>query len=46
MDCRERACSVINIGIVDHHAVIRAGLREFLAGYVDMRIMGEASSGR
>lgn len=37
---------MIHIGIVDDHAVVRAGLREFLAGYDDMRVVGEAANGR
>lgn len=37
---------MINIGIVDDHAVIRAGLREFLTGYDDLHVVGEAANGR
>jgi two-component system invasion response regulator UvrY len=37
---------MINIGIVDDHPVLRAGLKEFLAGYADMRIVSEAANGR
>jgi two-component system invasion response regulator UvrY len=37
---------MINIGIVDDHAVIRAGLREFLAGFEDLSVMGEAANAR
>jgi two-component system invasion response regulator UvrY len=37
---------MINIGIVDDHAVVRAGLREFLNGYEDLCVVGEAASGR
>ncbi len=37
---------MIKIGIVDDHAVIRAGLREMLAGYRDLRVVGEAANGR
>jgi two-component system invasion response regulator UvrY len=37
---------MIHIAIVDDHAVIRAGLGEFLAGYEDIRVVGEAANGR
>ncbi|HZF82267.1 MAG TPA: response regulator transcription factor [Burkholderiaceae bacterium] len=37
---------MIKIGIVDDHAVVRAGLRDFFATHVDLRVAGEASSGR
>jgi two-component system, NarL family, invasion response regulator UvrY len=36
---------VIRVGIVDDHAVVRAGLRQFLAEQVDLRVTGEASNG-
>ncbi len=36
---------MIEIGIVDDHALVRAGLRQFLTDQVDLRIAGEASSG-
>lgn len=36
---------MIHIGIVDDHAVIRAGLREFLGGHSDMCVSGEATNG-
>jgi two-component system invasion response regulator UvrY len=35
---------MIGIGIVDDHAVIRAGLRNALSGYEDMRVVGEATN--
>ena len=38
--------SIIKIGIVDDHAIVRAGLKQFLSEMVDMRVVGEASSGR
>lgn len=37
---------MINVGIVDDHAIVRAGLREFLSGQVDLRVAGEAKDGR
>lgn len=38
--------SIIKVGIVDDHAILRSGLRQFLEEQVDMRVAGEASSGR
>lgn len=37
---------MIHVGIVDDHAVVRAGLRELLSGCTDMRLVGEAANGR
>ena len=37
---------MIKIGIVDDHAIVRAGLRQFLSEHVDLRVVGEASNGR
>jgi len=37
---------VIKIGLVDDHAIIRSGLRQYLSEYVDFRVVGEASNGR
>ncbi|GAB3758265.1 response regulator transcription factor [Ramlibacter monticola] len=37
---------MINIGIVDDHAIVRAGLKDYLSQHVDLRVVGEASSGR
>ncbi|MDQ7990208.1 MAG: response regulator transcription factor [Candidatus Dactylopiibacterium sp.] len=37
---------MIRIAIVDDHAVVRAGLRQFLAEQFDFRVTGEASNGR
>lgn len=37
---------MIKIGIVDDHAVVRAGLRDFFSSEVDLRVVAEASSGR
>ena len=38
--------SMINIGIVDDHTIVRTGLRQFLSEHVDLRVVGEASNGR
>ena len=37
---------MIRIGIVDDHAVVRAGLRQLLSDEVDFRVTAEAASGR
>ncbi len=37
---------MINIGIVDDHAIVRSGLRQFLSEHVDLRVVGEAANGR
>jgi two-component system invasion response regulator UvrY len=37
---------MIHVGIVDDHAVVRAGLREVLSGCDDMQVVGEAANGR
>lgn len=37
---------MIRIGIVDDHAIVRQGLRHYLAEHVDLRVTGEASNGR
>ncbi len=36
---------MIRVGIVDDHAIVRSGLRHFLAEQVDLRVVGEAASG-
>jgi len=36
---------VIRILIADDHAIVRAGLRQFLAGEIDLEVAGEASTG-
>lgn len=36
---------MIRVGIVDDHAVVRAGLKQFLGEQVDLRITGEAADG-
>jgi two-component system invasion response regulator UvrY len=37
---------MIKIGIVDDHAIVRAGLREFFSQQVGLRVVGEACNGR
>jgi len=37
---------MIRIGIVDDHAIVRQGLRHYLAEHVDLRVTGEAKNGR
>lgn len=37
---------MINIGIVDDHPIVRNGLKEYFAEQVDLRVVGEAASGR
>ena len=38
--------SIVKVAIVDDHAIVRAGLKQFLSEMVDRRVVGEASSGR
>lgn len=37
---------MIDVGIVDDHAILRLGVRNALAQHVDMRVVGEASCAR
>ena len=37
---------MIRVAIVDDHAIVRAGLRQFLSEHVDLRVTGEAGNGR
>jgi two-component system, NarL family, invasion response regulator UvrY len=37
---------MIQVGIVDDHAIVRTGLRQFLAEHVDLRVTGEGATGR
>ena len=37
---------MIRIAIVDDHAIVRAGLRQFLAEHADLAVVAEASNGR
>ena len=36
---------IIRVGIVDDHAIVRTGLRQFLSEQVDLRVTGEAANG-
>lgn len=36
---------MIRIGIVDDHAIVRAGLKQHLTAHVDLQVAGEASNG-
>ncbi len=38
--------TMIRIAIVDDHAMVRAGLRQFFADQVDFRVVAEAANGR
>ncbi|MDN3920654.1 response regulator [Roseateles violae] len=37
---------MIRVAIVDDHAIVRAGLRQYLSEQVDLRVTGEAGNGR
>ena len=37
---------MINIAIIDDHAIVRSGLRQYLSEQVDLRVVAEGSSGR
>ena len=37
---------MIRIAIIDDHAIVRSGLRDFFSQHVDLRVVGEAASGR
>ncbi|MEO8655040.1 MAG: response regulator transcription factor [Ramlibacter sp.] len=37
---------MINVGIVDDHAIVRNGLKQFISEEVDLRVVGEAANGR
>ena len=37
---------MIRIAIVDDHAIVRTGLRQFFSEQVDLRVTGEAANGR
>ncbi|GAA6140582.1 response regulator transcription factor [Hydrogenophaga sp. 5NK40-0174] len=37
---------MIRIGIVDDHAIVRTGLKQFLSDQVDLRVTGEAGNGK
>jgi len=36
---------MIRVGIADDHAVVRTGLKQYLADHVDLRVTGEAANG-
>ena len=36
---------MIRVGIVDDHAIVRTGLRQYLSEQVDLRVAGEAANG-
>ena len=38
--------TLIKVAIVDDHAIVRSGLRQFLSEHVDVRVTGEASNGK
>jgi DNA-binding NarL/FixJ family response regulator len=46
MDHDSQARSMIRIAIVDDHAMVRAGLRQFFADQADFVVVGEAANGR
>jgi two-component system invasion response regulator UvrY len=37
---------MVNIGIVDDHAIVRTGLKQFFSEQIDLRVVGEAANGR
>jgi len=37
---------MIRVAIVDDHAIVRSGLRQYLSEHVDLRVTGEASNGK
>lgn len=37
---------MIRVAIIDDHAIVRAGLRQYFAEQVDLQVVGEASNGR
>ena len=37
---------MIRVAIVDDHAIVRAGLRQFLSEQVDLTVVAEAANGR
>jgi two-component system invasion response regulator UvrY len=37
---------LINIALVDDHAIVRSGLQQLFSTHVDLRVVGEASNGR
>src|SRR5262245_44302546 len=43
---RKMTDSIIKVAIVDDHSIVRSGLTQFLSEMVDLRVVGEAASGR
>ena len=39
-------CPMIRIAIVDDHAMVRAGLRQFFSDQIDFQVVAEAATGR
>ncbi len=37
---------MINVAIIDDHAIVRAGLKQFLSEQIDIRVVAEGTSGR
>ena len=37
---------MIRIAIIDDHAIVRAGLRQYFADPVDLQVVAEAANGR
>src|SRR5262245_46368436 len=37
--------TMIRVGIVDDHAIVRSGLKQFISDQVDLRVTGEAADG-
>jgi two-component system invasion response regulator UvrY len=37
---------MIRIGLVDDHTIVRAGLKQYLSEHVDLRVTGEAATGK
>jgi two-component system invasion response regulator UvrY len=46
MQRREAQTMMIRIAIVDDHAVVRAGLRQFFSDQIDFAVVAEAANGR
>jgi len=42
----QKDTEMIKIGIVDDHAIVRSGLKQFFSDHVDLRVVGEAGNGR
>jgi two-component system, NarL family, invasion response regulator UvrY len=42
----EELCAMIRIAIIDDHAIVRAGLRQFFSDQIDFKVVAEAATGR